>query len=262
MKTDCTLLIVSCESYADVLLPFSLLFKKFWPDCPFRAILVTETEPAEDYGFDETFAMGTGKNWSQRLAGALERITTPYVMMLCDDYFLSERVKTERLGIRLEQAQAFEALNLRLIPNPLPTLSFCADPPLKEYKKNTAYCIATQAGFWDRAFLLSLAERSKSIWEFERHGSFAVGGETRPLLCTPEKEFPFVDAVHKGHWERFGVDVCHKNNIDIDFSRRKLPSMPRSFIEWGKGAAYRCFGATNVVRIQNALGAGKTEDSK
>lgn len=48
---DCTVLVASCDKYADLLHPFSILWKKYWPDCPFETVLVTESQPADDLCF-------------------------------------------------------------------------------------------------------------------------------------------------------------------------------------------------------------------
>lgn len=259
----CTVLVASCDKYADILEPFSILWKKYWPDCPFQTVLVTEREPAKvkDLCFQRVIAMGEGGCWCGRLVGALRQIDTPYILMLCDDYFLRSPVPTSQILRRLEQMRQFQALNLRMIPNPQPTKCFREDLQLMEYEKDTAYCIATQAGFWDRSFLMALASRADSIWEFERFGSFACGDETRPLLCTKRREFPFVDAIHKGNWEPFGVSLCQENGIDIDFSKRGLPSKFRRMIERGKGLILN-LNPTLVVKIQNILNIGKKESKK
>ena len=255
---ECTVLVASCDKYADLIRPFSGLWRKFWPDCPFDVVLVTETAPAGDgLCFDRVVACGKGGNWCSRLVQALDQIDTPYVLMLCDDYFLESPVDTARIMMRLGQARELSAANLRLIPNPKPSLPYCGD--LMEYRKQTAYCVATQAGIWDRNFLRGIADGKSSIWEFERYGSFSVADEMRPLLVTPTREFPFVDAVHKGCWEKFGVALCRANGIEPDLSVRGLPPFKARFVEWLKSVVFAIFPATMIVRIQNAMGAGAKE---
>ena len=258
-RAGCTVLVCSCDKYADLLTPFSVLWRKFWPDCPFETVLVTETAPAaaSDLCFDRVIACGQGGNWCSRLVQALDQIATPCVLMLCDDYFLEAPVDTELMLKRLAQAQSFDAANLRLIPNPKPSMPY--QDGLMEYRKQTAYCIATQAGIWNRKFLRALAEGRSSIWEFERYGSFAVGEESRPLLVTPMREFPFVDAVHKGCWEKFGLAVCRANGIVPDLSVRGLPSLKTRVIEGLKAFVFALVPATVIVRIQNALNIGARE---
>ena len=260
-NTDCTILVCSCDKYADLLDPFAVLWRKYWPDCPFETVLVTETKPEQELCFNRVVSCGKGGNWCDRLVQALETISTPYVIMLCDDYYLSSTVDTAGILRRLGHATSCDAANLRLLPKPAPSVrnSSPADGGLFEYRKNMAYCIATQAGIWNRDFLLGLAHGKSSIWEFERYGSFEVGDETRPLLVTPTKEFPFIDAVHKGHWEKFGVKCLADNNIDYDFSKRGLPPFKARLVEGFKALVFAIVPTSLIVRLQNALGIGAKE---
>lgn len=258
LNADCTVLVASCDKYADLLGPFSILWRKYWPDCPFETVLVTETKPQNDgLCFSRVIACGSGMNWASRLVVALGEIKTPYVLMLCDDYYLDRPVDTKLILRRLDQMRSYGAANLRMIPNPPGGAPY--DEDLLEYKKQTAYSVATQAGFWAHDFLLKLAKPVASIWEFERYGSFALQDETRPLLHTVTKEFPFVDAVHKGCWEKFGVQVLKDNGIEFDFSKRGLPPFKTKLVEGLKAVVFHLVPTTLLVRIQNALGAGAKE---
>lgn len=249
---DCTVLVASCDKYADLLRPFGILWRKYWADCPFETVLVTETAPAGGGGdADRVIACGKSGDWCERLIAALDQIKTTYVILLCDDYFLASKVDTSQILKRLEEARQFNAANLRMIPSPRPQLPFTED--LGEYKKNTAYCVATQAGIWNREFLKGLARGKTSIWEFERRGSFEVGDETRPILGTFTKEFPFLDVIHKGYWEKFGVELLKANGIDYDFSRRGLPPLKVRIKEGIKGIIFHMAPKTLLVRMQNFL---------
>ena len=257
-----TVLVASCDKYADLLVPFSALWRKFWPDCPFETVLVTESNPLDgsQLCFDRVIACGAGGNWCSRLVQALGQLATQYVLLLCDDYFLESPVDTALFRKRLAQARDFDAANLRLIPNPKPSQPY--GEGLYEYRKQTAYCIATQAGIWNREFLLGLAKGKASIWEFERYGSFAVEQEHRPLLVTPTKEFPFVDAVHKGYWESFGIEVCKQNGVPIDFAARGRPPFSVRLREGLKDLIFAVFPWTLIVRIQNFFDVGMKEQKR
>ena len=262
-SNDCTIVVCSCDKYADLLKPFATLWGKYWPDCPFPVVLVTETSPQEQLCFNKVFACGTDGNWCSRLVSALRQIKTPYVLMLCDDYYLSQQVNTKQICARLELAQMHKASNLRLIPNPTPkpanAVPFERGTDLWQYKPNTAYCIATQSGFWDRQFLMQLAEGKSSIWEFERYGSFDPLIGNRLLLVTPTKEFPFLDAVHKGYWEPWGLSVCRNNDIQIDQHARTAPPLKIRLIEGLKGLIFACIPNTWIVKIQNRFALGAKE---
>lgn len=234
---DCTVLVTSCEKYRDVEAPFCRLWQRYWPDCPFELVAVRET--AEIGGFDRVVATGYGKSWSEMLVAALEAIATPYVIMLMNDYYLESKVDTARIVELVAEAKAKNALNLRMNPNPPKAI------------KNTAYAISCQAGIWNREFLLSLARRTRSAWEFERYGSFMFDeSDERELLVTERKEFPFLDVIHKGYWEPWGVELLRRERIDYDFSLRGTPPLMVRLKEAIKRFVFR-LSPERVTRLQN-----------
>ena len=256
MNPLCTVLVSSCDSYRDVEKPFVKLFRKYWPDCPFETVLVSETGSVE--GFDRVVLSGTGKTWCETIDFALQQITTPYVILLMNDYFLCSPVNTPALLVRLEDAQKFNAASLRLNPMP-PGRKLYAQSDLLEMPKNVAYCVTCQVSIWEHGFLSGLVKRNKSAWEFERQGSFMVADEKRPLLVTPTKEFPFLDAVHKGYWEKFGVKCLAENGIEFDFSKRSLPPLSVWLVERLKAFVFAVVPNTLIVRIQNFFDLGAKE---
>jgi hypothetical protein len=251
-----TILVTSCDKYSDLWAPFSQLFNKYWSDCPYPVYLITESpnETTPEFCFDKVIPCGK-VGWGDRLSMALEQVETPYVMLLCDDYFLCDRVDSGLIAHYVNLAQKYNAGNLRLIPNPKHTRIFSSEANLGEYDKKTAYCIATQAGIWDTIFLTRLAKGYNSIWEFERLGSFRPD-LTQPLLGTLDIQFPFEDVVHKGKWEHFGIRLCLRNGIQIDGSRRQALSDIDYVREHLKGAVL-ALNPTLVVKFQNLLGLGK-----
>ena len=260
VNKDCTVVVGSCDKYADLLGPFITLFRKYWPSCPFEVVLVTESDPHVK-GFDRTILTGVGKPWCRMMTAALEQIESTFVLLLMDDYLIESPVDTQRLLQRLEEAERFNAASLRLNPNP-PGRKTVAGTGLLEMPKNVAYCVTCQTSLWRRDFLLRLVRQNKSAWEFERRGSFQIGDEPRPLLVTPTKEFPFVDAVHKGYWEKLGIEVCRANGIEINFAKRGLPPISVRIKEGLKALIFALFPYTLIVRIQNFFDIGAKEKKK
>lgn len=245
----CTVLVTSCDRYRDIEAPFLALWRRHWPDCPFELVAVRESGGGDGGtaadGFDRVVATGPGLSWSEMLAFALERISTPYVLMLMNDYLLDSRVDTARQLELLSRAEAADALNLRMNPNPPRAV------------KNSAYAVSCQAGYWNREFLLGLARRTKSAWEFERYGSYMFDeSDPRPIMVTERKEFPFVDALHKGYWEPEGVALLKREGIGYDFSQRGLPPFWPRLKSNLKKAVFAVFPWELVVRVQNVFNLG------
>lgn len=243
MNGACTVLVTSCDAYRDVEGPFLQLFRKYWPDCPFE--LVVNGESGAEKGFDRAVLSGKGKSWSQMLVEALDQIATPYVIMLMNDYYLESTVDTKLILRRLAEASEKDALNYRL----------CPDPP--RAVKNTAYSVSCKAGIWNRLFLRNLASKTKSAWEFERYGSFMFDeSDDRPLLLTKNLEFPFLDVVHKGYWEPWGVELMKREGIAYDFSKRGTPPFRIRVKERLKSLVFN-LNPDLVTRVQNVFNAGK-----
>ena len=243
MNPDCTVLVTSCDAYRDVEGPFLALFRRYWPDCPFELVVNGETGAAE--GFDRAVLSGKGRSWSQMLVEALDAVSTPYVLMLMNDYYLSGPVDTGLFLRRLAETKSKDALNYRL----------CPDPP--RAVKNTAYSVSCKAGIWNRQFLRGLASRTKSAWEFERYGSFMFDeSDPRPLLVTERLEFPFLDVVHKGYWEPFGLALLEREGITPDLSARGAAPLKVRLKEAVKNAIFR-LSPELVTRVQNVFNFGK-----
>jgi hypothetical protein len=246
-----TIIVTSCDKYADLWKPFATLFRKYWPDCPYGLKLVTESPAREgDFVFDEVIPCGR-IGWGDRLALALEQVKTPYVLMLCDDYLLCDRVENKKMEHFIDLAEKHKAGNLRLIQNPKHSGLFSDEERLGYYQPKTPYCIATQAGLWNTEFLKRLAKGYASIWEFERLGSLR-DDLNQPIIGTHSMEFPFEDAVHKGKWEYAGVRLCERNGITPDFSRRKILMHWDYVREHLKGAILE-LSPMFILKIQNAL---------
>ena len=86
-------LVVSCDHYADLWLPFFHLFKRFWPDCPYSVYLLTNEK---DFQFPDVSVIRTGidVSWSDNLKMGLQQIREKYILMIIDDLFLLKPVDT------------------------------------------------------------------------------------------------------------------------------------------------------------------------
>lgn len=260
MNADCVVLVTSCDAYRDIDGPFIRLWRRFWPDCPFEVVLLTETAydgVCGDARFDRVIAVGKGKTWSQTVVEALGQLDCPYVILQMNDFIPDKPVNTARMLELLEIAKRENALSLRLIPKPFGGEPYAKYPGLRVYPKNRAYSASCQTGYWNREYLRSVAKRTKSAWEFERYGSYMFDlADPRPLLMTETQEFPCLDTVKKGYWMPFGVKLLMDEKIDYDFSVRG-PQPPLVRVkEWIKKIVFN-LNPEIVTRIQNVFNAGK-----
>lgn len=251
---ELAILIYSCWKNSDMWEIFSKLFSKYWNDCAFKVILLTDYFEAskQNHVFDDIVILD-GK-WDEMIKAGIDKAGTRYVMLWMDDYLLCDYVKNEDVLFYLEMAKCHQAANVRLVESPtIPSVIYDKDPRLNYYAPGTAYSFSTQVGIWDTAFLLKNINPGWSPWDFERKGSLEIKDYDHPLLASRDYVFPYEEGVRKGRWMDAGVRICKRNGIQLDFSRRKqMSNLDLAWIYF-KGAILE-MNPNSTVKIQNLLG--------
>lgn len=100
---DITIIVSSCDAYADCWEPFFKLFARYWPDVPAQVILITD---AADYECPHmavtTFRAAENQDdrrrrWGWNLKRCLESLNTQLILYLQEDYFLSAPVDQNQI---------------------------------------------------------------------------------------------------------------------------------------------------------------------
>ena len=74
---NCSIIVSSCDNFSDLWEPFFILFFKYWPDCPFKIYLISETKIYSDEKV-EMISLKKDMGWASNLKAAIRRINTPY----------------------------------------------------------------------------------------------------------------------------------------------------------------------------------------
>ena len=250
---DLSILLYSCRKNADMWKVFLTLFKKYWPDCKYQLILLTDkcADDGEESGFDAVVECDS--NWHDMIMAGIKRADTEYVMLWMDDYLLCDYVKNADIEYYIAKAKKYQAANIRLAESPtIPANTFARDKELNFYQPGTAYSFSTQVGIWSTDFLKKYVKKDWSAWDFERKGSIEVKDTKHPLLAAKNYTFPYEEGVRRGKWMDNGIRVCKRNNIELDFKKRKPMSNFELAWIYFKGGILG-LNPTLVVKIQNLL---------
>lgn len=73
---------------------FTTLFRKYWRNCAYKVVLVTDDCPIEQRESDvfDKIIVYNG-NWYEMIFKGMEVTNTPYVMLWMDDYLLCDYVQ-------------------------------------------------------------------------------------------------------------------------------------------------------------------------
>ncbi|MEG1011486.1 MAG: hypothetical protein RSE54_06460 [Ruthenibacterium sp.] len=229
---ELTVVVSSCDKYADILPAFLEMFRKYWEKCQYSIVLTTQSEPQnlKKGDFDCVYAWGVNVPWTQRLLFALKELDTPYIMFFLDDFFLNAPFTNEQALHLLDIVKKHAAASLKLIPSP--------EPPEKitdeygKFVKGKAYRVTAQVTIWNREYLIRLLENivPSGPWNFERSGSFVSDQYPELLLGTYCREFPYEEIICGARWIASGRKFCENENVKIDFSVRD--NEPRWYLRY------------------------------
>lgn len=260
MSDRLSIIIYSCWKNRDMWEIFSKLFRKYWKDCPYQVILVTDVYYETDVQYAFTKIVQIDETWAKMIKKAINEAQTPYVSLWMDDYLLCDYVNNEDIEKQLERAIKYHAANMRLIESPACHGHWERHKNIGYYKRGKAYSFATQIGIWDSSFLNRTVKDEWSAWDFERIASLEKVGDQaqdkQPILVALDYEFPYEEGVRKGRWMQQGAKLCRRNGIKLDTKVRPVMTNMEMAKIYFQGAVLDWNG-TFVVKVQNLLNRRK-----
>lgn len=247
-----SIIIYSCWKNRDMWEVFSVLFNKYWKDCPYQIILVTDEYHQTQVQYAFTKVVEKNATWALMIKEAIKQADTPYVMLWMDDYLLCDYVSNEDIQKQLARAIEYHVANLRLIESPTCSGNYHDSKNLGYYVRGEAYSLSTQVGIWDAEFLCKVIRNQWSAWEFERIASLQKDFPEQPVLVTLDYVFPYEEGVRKGKWMVAGAKLCKRNGIKLDTTARPIMSNKEMAKIYFQGAILD-WNPTLIVKLQNLL---------
>ncbi len=171
MAEQLSMLMLSCDAYSDLWDDFFNLKEKYWPDCPYKWFVVTESKEYKREGVS-VIKCGKDLDWAGRFRKAVSEIDSYYFGVYLEDYFITESVDSVLIS---ELVDLMEKNNVTYI-NTSDVFKSIIKLPQKEYYKehliiipqHQKYGISTEAAIWEKNFLLKkLGVEDYSAWKFE-----------------------------------------------------------------------------------------------
>ena len=236
-ERDLTVIVNTSDGFSDCWAPFFDLMSVYWPDCPYRIHLNTETIDYAHPAFDIVATrVGEGAprrlTWSECLAACLGQVATPYVLYLQEDYFLEAPVRADLIETFLGAMRDGRADVIRLMEcDGSGPWHATDDPLLWEVDQYARYRIALQAALWRKSTLQAALRAHETAWQLEGFGSARARRNRRDkVMCAARDRFhgegreifPYQPTgVVNGKWERTIVEpLFAKHGFHIDFERR------------------------------------------
>lgn len=230
---DCTIIINTCDAYADVWELFFCAFEEYWPNCKYSIILNTEEKKFihNTVQTHNIVASHQPDMWGKRLKQTLEDILSQYVIMLYDDFILEGFVDQTQIEKCLEWLNDNpEIAVFYFINNPGNNIDdnrfdhFELLPQRADYKLNSAPAV------WRRDKLLNYTEENDTPWAWEFFGSYRAYSKQDLFYCV-KKEYETIypynysmgGAIYRGKWVgKVVLPLIQRYRLNIDVAERGL----------------------------------------
>ena len=222
---DLAIIVMSCDSYADLWDGFFKLKEEYWPDCPYDTYLVTNDAVYRDNGV-KSITCGDSLNWTGRLLKALSVVPEQKILLMLEDYYISGRVDQKEIDdlIRFMNERNVSYYKLETRGTKFPK-RFEKDY-LRLITADIRYGVSLITSVWDKDFLLrAIGGEDYTAWEFEirRNMKNDVTKVSQDLcVCDIRNILHIEHMVQRGKYLRKGIKNLNKKGHNIDFSKRGL----------------------------------------
>ncbi len=168
---DMTIVFIGFDGYSDLWEDCIGLYKRFWPDCPYRTLFVNNEKDASFDGIEVLHA-GADAEWSRKVQLAIDESETPYICLLIEDFLLGDEVNTNTVlatvdFIKNEGIRYFKLVNMnRAVKNHDPIYN--GKNYLHVIPESDEYGVSLQAAIWEKGYLAELVGTGNyNAWTFE-----------------------------------------------------------------------------------------------
>jgi hypothetical protein len=211
-------MVVSCDHYSDIWIPFFHCFRRFWPSCQYPVYLVTNhLDPA--FKGVQTIQVGTDVSWSDNVIKALSTVQEDYVLMFIDDLLLHGPVDTAKLQQIVAWVDQERPPHVQLVPSEPPDALH--NPLVGRVLPGSLYRTSTVMTLWKKEALLALLRPGESAWAFELAGS-ARSDALGDFFRSWHECFPVTNCIIKGKWLPSSLATIRHLGVPLDLSRRRV----------------------------------------
>lgn len=229
MSNNISVLVVSCDKYADLWPIFFNGYFKYWHDLDMPVYLGSNFEKYHDKRVI-TIPIGHDKDYTSNLLKMLSEIKTEHVIIFLDDIFISSRVDSRAFNGYLDSFLKNNGIYLKLIKSYPMGSAIKKDEPISNISRSSRYRIGIAAAIWQKKWLETNLQSGMTAWELEKKQTkfsdipeelaFAINkAYIGPL------PFKWVHGVIKGKWYRESVAYIEKEGFSSALKGRKIQSL-------------------------------------
>lgn len=235
MLFNVTVVVGTLDLYSTVWQGLCHGLKKYWPDCPWPIVFITNNLDAP-YG-KAVKVGGDHTDWTGRMRRGLTQIKSPVILWLTSDNWITARPNVNALTDFVGHVLSDKAAHVWLYPGQdydIVRKPFTSDARLMVITRESSCRCSLKPSLWRREVFLSLLKDSEWPWEFESNASLRSQKlRARFLTVKDWGYFPFVmvgdpsgdwirPPVMGGHWTEGAQRYAEREGLRIDFAQHPI----------------------------------------
>lgn len=233
------ILICSCDYYSECWIPIIHSIQKYWPDCEYDKIIVSNHKDADIHGA-RIIKVGDHKGWASDTLKAVEKTDYDYYIYLQEDYWLCQKVDNDAIKAYIQHCYDEHVDYLKLEPDypscdklRIGDSDYCRNP------MDHRYAISTRVSIWSRSLFKKVCIPGQTGWDFEykivpyiikNHIEFKSEALHSSVSSTKRITLIRGNAVQRGKWTPPGVKFLKENGMVEILALRKTQNKLYSFI--------------------------------
>jgi len=227
MNNDVSIVVISCDKYMDLWMPFFNCFFKYWPDCPYPIYLATNELEYPDPRI-KPIKIGLDQDYSSNILRILEQVESQWLILWIEDLIIKSKIDTVKILELINLAQKNNVGYLKLsVDTPL-VFPHNKKEIIAPIPKKVKYRSAIGLALYRKDVLLKLLIPGANAWELDKSkkSNFledSFYGLTTNLRCNPP--IPVINAVIKGKWSYEAIRFFKKEGLNVNISNRSRISL-------------------------------------
>lgn len=230
-----SILIVGFDGYIDVWNHSIALLNKYWTYRPKTYLATSLLTP--EYDNVTVIAAGENTEWSKRAQAALNKINTPYVILMLEDFFISDYVNEQMIKDVLKLVKynkiKFYQISVQLIKQ-----TWVKGKPYRGNKhihiipEDKKYGINLQAAIWEKDYLREkIGNENYNAWKFEINqlNIEKYNKDKIEYLIDDRNILNITHMIVQSKYLRGAIKRMKKIGHPIDFNEREVLSKTENF---------------------------------
>lgn len=217
-----TMVISSCEAYADLWDHHVTLLRENWPDRAINAVIVTDQEHESRYPDVGIFAAGDSMEMPQRIRAFAKGCDSEYLLVTLDDYYVDRPIDTKKIQRAVSLMDEYGLDYLRFWPYPHEKKRIEGVDKAFWIELEGNYKVNLYPAIWRKSFLEQTVKESLSAWAYEVTLTETAKSLGAKCAYSVNGEFHIVDVIRKGK-------LLHPAKRFLDAKGLKLD---RELISW------------------------------